>query len=259
VGWGLFVEEVWVTRIEATQCGGASAVIIHGIRREWNGCKTCVFHHKNSAGYFTNNVTFANQAASLTLEKYLAVEGSPGDPFRRTSADRSLPVVLQFIIGSCEKAMEYSRRVDRTQTALTRLSARAAHLRAALLYLETGQVKRHHVPPFSELLGTAALVVEFHLLTLAKQHAPQILVDVYSTRFQWLQDNNVPAPHAWYTTEKILMMRGSPRPLRGNMESFRNNLLSLHVDTTIHLPPAIEAEQLAAEAENRQAEAGRRK
>ena len=43
------------------------------------------------------------------------------------------------------------------------------------------------------------------------------------------------------------------------MESFRNNLLSLHVDTTIHLPPAIEAEQLAAEAENRQAEAGRRK
>ena len=114
-----------------------------------------------------------------------------------------------------------------------------------MLYLADGVVRGYHEHlPFGELQGTAALVVEFHLLTLAEQKARHILIGDYMERFRWLQQIHAKTPSEWYETGTILECRTHLR--RGNMEAFRDALLREHVDTTIELPAVIDAEQRAA-------------
>jgi hypothetical protein len=105
----------------------------------------------------------------------------------------------------------------------------------------------HQLLEFREqLAGTAALVVEFHLLTLAELNAPQILTGEYRARFEWLLTIQVETPSKWYETGTTLDCRTPLR--RGNMETFRDDLLRKGVDTTITLPHVKDAEIRAAKA-----------
>ena len=168
----------------------------------------------------------------------------------RFSASSTLPAVIQFSNGTCQKAIDYSRRVNDVKNALTRLSARAAHLRTAVLNLADGTARYAPQRDHKELQVSAALVVEFHLLKLAGAH-PQLLVGTYAARFDWLQQLCVPEPSHWYQTGTIIAERpprGGLPPPRGDMESFQSALLRNNVDTSIQLPPVIDAENDAAEA-----------